>query len=85
MFKTTVTVDGMSCGMCEAHVNDTIRSAFRIKKVTSSFKTGKTEIISEEAISEEALKRALDPTGYKVTGAESEPYEKKGFSLFGRK
>ena len=33
MFKTTVGIEGMMCGMCEAHVNDAIRKAFDVKKV----------------------------------------------------
>lgn len=36
MLKYTIKVDGMMCGMCEAHVNDAIRKAFFAKKVTSS-------------------------------------------------
>ena len=28
MIRTTVRVSGMACGMCEAHVNDAVRSAF---------------------------------------------------------
>ena len=27
MYKITVDVDGMACGMCEAHVNDAVRKA----------------------------------------------------------
>ena len=55
MVKTTLTIDGMACGMCEAHVNDAIRSAVRVKKVTSSHAKGETEILSEEPIDEETL------------------------------
>lgn len=36
MYKITLDVDGMACGMCEAHVNDAVRKAFQVKKVTSS-------------------------------------------------
>ena len=36
MWKYTVEVNGMMCGMCEAHVNDAIRKAFPVKKVNSS-------------------------------------------------
>ena len=32
MIETTVGIDGMQCGMCEAHVNDMIRAAFPVKK-----------------------------------------------------
>ena len=36
MTKYTVEVDGMMCGMCEAHVNEAVRKAFAVKKVSSS-------------------------------------------------
>ena len=40
MFQTTVEVDGMACSMCEAHINDTIRSEFPVEKVSSSHSKG---------------------------------------------
>ncbi len=82
MVKTTLGIDGMMCGMCESHVNDTVRKSFDVKKVTSSHSKGVTEIISESPIDEEKLKAAIGETGYTVTSVKSEPYEKKGFSLF---
>lgn len=82
MFKTTAKIDGMACGMCESHVNDAIRRAFAVKKVTSSHKKGLTEILSEVPIGEEELRGALDGSGYQVLEVHSEEYEKKG--LFGR-
>lgn len=84
MIKTTLMIDGMMCSMCESHVNDTIRRSFRVKKVSSSHKKGITEIISEEMLDENALREAVGKTGYKVLEYKTEPYEKKGFSLFGR-
>ena len=48
MFETIVTVDGMMCGMCESHVNDAIRKAFPVKKVTSSHKKGETVILTDQ-------------------------------------
>ena len=36
MWKYTVEVNGMMCGMCEAHVNDAVRKACPVKKVNSS-------------------------------------------------
>ena len=82
MIETTVEVRGMMCGMCESHVNDAVRAKFPVKKVTSSHTKGETVILSDEDISEEALRAVIEPTGYKVLGCASEPYEKKG--LFGR-
>ena len=85
MIKTTLKIDGMMCGMCESHINDTIRQNFKIKKVTSSHSKGTTEIISEDPLDEAAVKEAVGKTGYKVLEIKAEPYEKKRFSLFGRK
>ena len=84
MFKTVVEVDGMMCGMCESHVNDAVRKAFTVKKVNSSHTQGRTEILSEEELPEEKLRVAIAGTGYEVGKITSEPYEKKGFSLFHR-
>lgn len=82
MVKTILEIDGMACGMCEAHVNDAIRKAFAVKKVTSSHTKGRTEILSDQLLEENKLKAAIEATGYHVTAIQSEPYEKKGFSLF---
>ncbi len=84
VYKTVVKIDGMMCGHCEAHVNDAIRAAFSVNKVSSSHTAGETTIIAEEALSEESIKDALKDTGYAVLGAQSEPYEKKSpFARFG--
>lgn len=74
----------MMCGMCEAHVNDAIRKAIPVKKVSSSHAKGETVILTEEKPDPEKIRRAVDPTGYTVTEISSAPYEKKGLrSLFG--
>ena len=83
MIKTTVKVDGMMCGMCESHVNDAVRNAIEVKKVSSSHKKGTTEILTEQPVDEENVKAAIEATGYKVLGITTgEAEEKKGFSLF---
>ena len=82
MVKITLEVEGMACGMCESHVNDAVRKAFPVKKVTSSHGKGRTEIIAEEPLEEQALRAAIDATGYQVRSVKMEPYKKKGFSLF---
>ncbi|MBR3226998.1 MAG: heavy-metal-associated domain-containing protein [Erysipelotrichaceae bacterium] len=81
MIRTTVRIEGMACGMCEAHVNETIRRHFEVRKVTSSFRKGACEIIADKEISLESLKEALDPTGYPALSVTYEEYKKKG--LFG--
>ena len=84
MVKTTVEVTGMACGMCEAHVNDAIRDAFSIKKVSSSHTKNETEIISEEELDAEKIKSVIAEQGYEVGAIKSEPYQKKGLFSFGK-
>ena len=84
MVKTVLTIDGMACGMCESHVNDAIRNALRVKKVTSSHAKGETEILSEEPLSEEALHRVLDGTGYTITAIRSEPMRRRNSLFLGK-
>ena len=38
MQQITLKIDGMMCGMCESHINESIRNNFSVKKVTSSHK-----------------------------------------------
>ncbi len=77
MVKLVLTIDGMACNMCEAHINDTIRNHFKVKSVQSSFRKGQTEIIAEQEIPEKDLHSAIDPTGYTLIGVRTEPFEKK--------
>ena len=78
MNKITVKINGMMCGMCESHVNDAIRKNFSVRKVTSSHAKGEAVILTEDTITEEQLRAAIDPTGYQVQCVAVEPYEKKG-------
>ncbi len=84
MVKTTLKIDGMMCGMCEAHMNDAIRAAFKVKKVTSSHANGETVVISEEPLDEEKLRETVKATGYTLGNIASEPCEKKGLFSFGK-
>lgn len=81
MWKYTVQVSGMMCGMCESHVNDAVRKAFEVKKVASSRSKGETTIIIERELDEDALRNAIAATGYEVGEIRREPYVKRG--LFG--
>lgn len=81
MVRITMGIEGMACGMCEAHINEAVRNAFRVKKVTSSHTKKETVILAEQDIPEEELKRVVAKAGYEVVQVRSEPYEKK--RLFG--
>ena len=59
MFETVIRIDGMMCGMCESHVNEQIRNAFSVKKVTSSHAKGETIILTDEELDEKKLKEII--------------------------
>lgn len=82
MIRTTMKINGMMCGMCEAHICDTIRNAVpSAKKVTASRSKKEASFLTEEAVNNDSLKAAIDATGYTCLDIESAPCEKKG--LFG--
>ena len=76
MIQTTVKVSGMACSMCEAHINDAVRGAFPVEKVTSSHSKGETVILSQAPLDENALRAGE---------IHAETYEKKGLFHFGKK
>ena len=81
MIRTTASVSGMICGMCESHVNDAIRNAFPVKKVSSSRNKGETVIFSEMPLDPDRLRQIVNATGYIVLSVEAEEITQK--SLFG--
>ena len=79
MIKTTLRIEGMMCGMCEAHVSDAIRRAVpSAKKVSASRGRREATFLTEEPVDADALKAAIGATGYSCLGVGSAPYEKKG-------
>ena len=71
MWKYTVEVNGMMCGMCEAHIKDAIREQFpEAKGLSASHVKAQAifylpEQLPTEAIAE-ALHAGIDPLGYTV-------------------
>lgn len=84
MLQYTVAIEGMACSMCEAHVNDAVRKAFPVKKVSSSHSKGQTLILTETPLDEDALRRVIYAVGYQVLSVQSAPYAKKGLFSFRR-
>ena len=78
MKKYTLKIDGMMCGMCEAHVNDVVRKNCNVNKVKSSHTKGECIIIAN-SIDEDTLRKSIADIGYTLISITSEPYEKKGF------
>ncbi|MBR2809709.1 MAG: cation transporter [Erysipelotrichaceae bacterium] len=83
MYKITLKLDGMACTMCESHVNDLIRNNLPVKKVKSSYKKNKAEVISEVKIGKNEFEQAFKDSGYRILNVTTAEEEKKRFSLFG--
>ncbi len=83
MYKTILKIDGMMCGMCEAHVNDAIRKTVPdAKKVKSSHSRGESSFVSETIPNAAEVKAEIEKTGYTVFSVNSEPYKKRFIGLF---
>ena len=82
MPKISIKIDGLMGGLGGSHVNDAVRRAFPVKKVTSSHAKGQTVILTEQPIDADALRSVIDGTGYTVLSVEQAPYEKKGMFSF---
>lgn len=79
MIKVTAAVNGMACGMCEAHINDAVRKAFpKAKKVSSSKGKKQTSFIIDEPVDTEEVKAVINRTGYECVSVETSEYVKKG-------
>jgi copper chaperone CopZ len=85
MIRITVKMDGMMCGMCEAHVNDALRRALPVKKVTSNHRKKETVILSEQDIPDSAIHAALADTGYLPLGIAREEEKPRGLAALFRK
>jgi copper chaperone CopZ len=80
MKKITVKIDGMMCGMCEAHICDTIRKVYPdAKKVKASKNTGEATFLREDGADDEKLAKAIAETGYTFVSMSAEEYKKHGF------
>ena len=51
MIQTILKIDGMMCGMCEAHICDAIRNAVpSAKKVSASLRKKEASFLTEEKV-----------------------------------
>lgn len=80
MIKTIIGVGGMSCQMCEAHINESVRSVVPdAKTIRANRKTRQVVIVSEGVIDKAALQQAIVSQGYDFLSYEHGPYESESF------
>ena len=66
MKETNLIVNGMMCGGCENRVKNAIKNIEGVENVTADHNTGKVIVISDNEVSEEIIKEALEDIGYEV-------------------
>lgn len=76
MWKYTIEVTGMMCSMCEAHINDAVRRACPVKKVTSSRRKNQTVVLSQQELDPALLVNVIRATGYQAGSVQKEPCKK---------
>ena len=73
MVKITLKIEGMMCGMCEAHICDTIRRTVpSARKVSASRRRKEASFVTDCPFDAELLKKAINETGYTCLDVVSE-------------
>ena len=73
MYKYTLQIDGMMCGMCEAHVNDVVRhnTKGKLKKLKSNHHKNICTFLSEDENIDEIV-NGIKEQGYHVLDVKKE-------------
>lgn len=65
--KTTLNVQGMTCGHCEAAVKGALEELNGVSSVEVHLTSGKVDVTHDESkVKEEALREAVEDQGYDV-------------------
>lgn len=79
MKKLVLKIDGMKCGMCEAHVKDAIRSVCNPKHLKASHIKNEASMVIDDSENIDNIIARIEKDGYRVLDKELSDYEKKGF------
>ncbi len=83
MKQYQLTVEGLKCEHCEAKLQDDLKNAFGLKKVSASHESGLVTFKTNQDITEEDLKKAVGFHGYTLKSVSTT--DVKGFFDFLRK
>ncbi|NOZ56106.1 MAG: heavy-metal-associated domain-containing protein [Calditrichaeota bacterium] len=64
--KIVLQVEGMTCTGCEAKVERALQKIEGVQSVDADYKTGKVVVQVKGKVDKEALRKAVDKTGFKV-------------------
>ena len=66
--EKTMKIEGMMCGHCEARVKKALEALPEVAEAAVSHESGTAVVTLSGALSDEALKKAVEDQDYKVTG-----------------
>ncbi|MDA1362920.1 heavy metal-associated domain-containing protein [Glycomyces luteolus] len=66
--ETVYVVKGMTCGHCVGSVTQEISALPGVEGVDVVLETGKVTVKSEAALTEDAVREAVDEAGYELVG-----------------
>ena len=70
MYRTTVSIEGMMCGHCEARVKKTLEAIEGVSEAKVSHKDGSAVLTLSAEVGNDVLKKAIEDQDYKVLGIE---------------
>ncbi len=80
-----ITVEGMMCGMCEAHVAEALRKVPGVENAKADRNKKQATVTCGADVSDEALLKAIADTGYDASDVREAEPAKKGLFGFGKK
>ncbi|WBB56238.1 copper ion binding protein [Verrucosispora sp. WMMD573] len=69
MVSTTYQVQGMTCGHCVNAVSTEIGALEGVKDVQVDLAAGRVTVTSDQPLSDDAVRAAVDEAGYELAGA----------------
>lgn len=79
MFQIKLSINGMRCGQCEAHVKRQLETIDGASLVKASHIKNEAIILSPRSIGREEFEQALASSGYRVEGYQAEEKPSRGF------
>jgi len=66
--KKILTIEGMSCGNCQHHVEEGLKELESVTSVEVNLETKTATVESADEIADDVLKSTISEVGYSVTG-----------------
>jgi len=66
MAESTYTVQGMTCGHCVSSVTEEVSQIDGVREVDVDLASGKITVISDEPVTEDAVRTAVTEAGYEL-------------------